>query len=184
MIAPFQKVILSQCLILPLLWPAKKQKLITYGHLYMCFSKTHLINFLLKSQPNTPPSPIYLVPDTTSKLPSFCFLWEEVRKKCAEVLFFHQTRFIACLQWKALWFNTSVSSKDSSKIPYFPDFIMRSGCSTLYTFCEDCYTFIECLIRLTSCKCNSKDIHILACTRLPYPLNRQILILSTTLVSL
>ena len=103
-------------------------------------SETHLINFLLKSQPNTPPSPIYLVPDTTSKLPSFCFLWEEVRKKCAEVLFFHQTRFIACLQWKALWFNTSVSSKDSSKIPYFPDFIMRSGCSTLYTFCEDCYT--------------------------------------------
>ena len=50
--------------------------------------ETHLINFLLKSQPNTPPSPIYLVPDTTSKLPSFCFLWEEVRKKCAEVLFF------------------------------------------------------------------------------------------------
>ena len=110
--------------------------------------------------------------------------WEEVRKKCADILFFHQTRFIACLQWKALWFNTSVSSKDSSKIPYFPDFIMRSGCSTLYTFREDCYTFIECLIRLTSCECNSKDIHILACTRLPYPLNRQILILSTTLVSL
>lgn len=92
--------------------------------------ETHLINFLLKSQPNTPPSPIYLVPDTTSKLPSFCFLWEEVRKKCAEVLFFHQTRFIACLQWKALWFNTSVPSKDSSKIPYFPYFIIRSGCLT------------------------------------------------------
>ena len=95
-------------------------------------SETHLINFLLKSQPNTPPSPIYLVPDTTSKLPSFCFLWEEVRKKCADILFFHQTRFIACLQWKALWFKTSVPSKDSSKIPYFPDFIMRSGCFPLY----------------------------------------------------
>ena len=95
-------------------------------------SETHLINFLLKSQPNTPPSPIYLVPDTTSKLPSFCFLWKEVRKKCADILFFHQTRFIACLQWKAFWFKTSVPSKDSSKIPYFPDFIMRSGCFPLY----------------------------------------------------
>lgn len=90
--------------------------------------ETHLINFLLKSQPNTPPSPIYLVPDTKSKFPSFCFLWEEVRKKYADILFFHQTRFIACFQWKALWFNTSVPSKDLSKIPYFPDFIMRSGC--------------------------------------------------------
>ena len=95
-------------------------------------SETHLINFLLKSQPNTPPSPIYLVPDTTSKLPSFCFLWKEVRKKCADILFFRQTRFIACLQWKAFWFKTSVPSKDSSKIPYFPDFIMRSGCFSLY----------------------------------------------------
>ena len=172
---PFQKVILSLCLILLLFWPARKTETY-YIWLPVHVLETHLINFLLKSQPNTPPSPIYLVPDTTSKLPSFCFLWEEVRKKCADVLFFHQTRFIACLQWKALWFNTSVSSKDSSKIPYFPDFIMRSGCSTLYTFCEDCYTFIECLIRPTSCECNSKDIHILACTRLPYPLNRQILI--------
>ena len=54
------------------------------------------------------------------------------QKNCADVLFFHQTRFIACLQWKALWFNTSVPSKDSSKIPYFPDFIIRSGCFTLH----------------------------------------------------
>ena len=114
-----------------MLWPAKKTETY-YIWLPVHMLETHLINFLLKSQPNTPPSPIYLVPDTTSKLPSFCFLWEEVRKKCAEVLFFHQTRFIACLQWKALWFKTSVPSKDSSKIPYFPDFIMRSGCFPLY----------------------------------------------------
>ena len=135
---PFQKVILSLCLILPLLWPAKKTETY-YIWLPVHVLETHLINFLLKSQPNTPPSPIYLVPDTTSKLPSFCFLWEEVRKKCTDRLFFHQTRFIACLQWKALWFNTSVLSKDLSKIPYFPDFIMRSRCLIPYTFCEDCY---------------------------------------------
>jgi hypothetical protein len=33
-----------------------------------------LTNFRLKSQPNTPPVPLYRVPDTTSKFLDFCFL--------------------------------------------------------------------------------------------------------------
>ena len=41
----------------------------------------HLISFLLKSQPNTPPSPIYLVPDTMSQSPSFCFLYQKLLRK-------------------------------------------------------------------------------------------------------
>ena len=110
----------------PMLWLAKKnQKLISYGYLYMCQRPT-LSTFF--SSPNQTLLRHQYTWCQTLHQSYLCFLWEEVRKKCADVLFFHQTRFIACLQWKALWFNTSVPSKDLSKIPYFPDFIMRSGC--------------------------------------------------------
>lgn len=34
----------------------------------------YLTSFLRKSHPATPPSPMYLVPETTSKFSSFCFL--------------------------------------------------------------------------------------------------------------
>ena len=128
MIVPFQKVILSLCLILPLLGQQKNRNLL---HMVTCtcvFQRPTLSTFF--SSPNQTLLRHQYTLCQTLHQSSLLFVsfGKKSEKNMQTYCFFHQTRVIACFQWKALWFNTSVPSKDLSKIPYFPDFIMRSGC--------------------------------------------------------
>ena len=112
----------------PMLWLAKKnQKLITYGCLYMCQRPT--LSTFFSSPNQTLLRHQYTLCQTLHQSSLlFVSFGKKSEKNMQTYCFFHQTRVIACFQWKALWFNTSVPSKDLSEIPYFPDFIMRSGC--------------------------------------------------------
>lgn len=132
MIVPFQKVILSLCLILPLLWPDKK-KIETY----YIWLPVHVFlkdpPYQLSSQVPTKHSSVTNIPGARHyiKVTFFLFSLGRSQKKCVRRIVFSPDKIYSMSSMEgSLVF--SVPSKDSSKIPYFPDFIMRSGCFPLY----------------------------------------------------